>query len=130
MMGSQVRDLLPDMGLVNSRYTLILNGKAEPGNGQRTVHIGSWEPRPRIKHAGRIQLAAGVWYTVKFTVEPGEKAATIRARSGSGRGGAGEVDGRVHRPEPEPRRGRRGVRVRGERHRTATGAQSFYDNVT
>jgi outer membrane protein assembly factor BamB len=78
--GELMRDKTPDMGLVNSRYTLILDGKIDPETGKRSVRIASWEARPRINHTVVFDWKPNTWYTVKFTVEPREKTALLRGK--------------------------------------------------
>ena len=82
LQGTEVRDRIPDMGLVNSRYTLILDGKtnAELKPPTRELRIVSWEARPRINVAVGLDWKPGVWYTAKFAVEQKEKTALIRGK--------------------------------------------------
>jgi hypothetical protein len=79
-MGTEVRGRLPDLGVVNSRYTLILDGKSDSANNKRQARVVSWEARPRINKAAEFDWQPGVWYRVKLTVEPNEKTATVRAK--------------------------------------------------
>jgi hypothetical protein len=79
MMGSQVRSRMPDIGLVNCRYTLILDGKTNAA-GKREVRIVSWEARPRVNEAVEFDWAPGQWYTVKFAIEQKEKTAVVRGK--------------------------------------------------
>jgi outer membrane protein assembly factor BamB len=74
------RDKLPDLGLVNCRYTLTLDGKIDPRSGKLTVRLVSWEARPRIDVAVPFDWKADTWYTMKFTVEPTEKSAVLRGK--------------------------------------------------
>lgn len=80
LMGSLVRGKLPDCGLVNSRYMLVLDGKPDVDHNKRTLRITSWEARPRINAAVEFDWQPNTWYTVKFVVEQKEKAATIRGK--------------------------------------------------
>jgi outer membrane protein assembly factor BamB len=80
LMGTLVRGKMPDLGLVNCRYTIILDGKTDPETGKRSVRLVSWEARPRINVGVDLDWEAGKWYTVKFTVEPKEKTALVRAK--------------------------------------------------
>ncbi|HJZ56024.1 MAG TPA: PQQ-binding-like beta-propeller repeat protein, partial [Gemmataceae bacterium] len=83
VMGTLVRGKLADGGVVNCRYTLILDGKKDSVDAKRQVRIVSWEARPP---AGRISVAADfdwqqdTWYTVKLTVEQKEKTALVRGK--------------------------------------------------
>jgi len=84
LMGTEVHNRMPDIGLVNSRYTFILDGKtnSDLSPPAREVRIVSWEARA----GGRVNVAAGfnwlpgVWYTAKFTVEQKGKTAVLRGK--------------------------------------------------
>jgi hypothetical protein len=78
--GTEVRGRIPDAGLVNSRYTLIMDGKTNSEMKSREVRIVSWEARPRINVAAGLNWQPGVWYTARFTVEQKEKSALIRGK--------------------------------------------------
>jgi len=75
-----VRNRLGDMGLVNSRYTLVLVGAADPASGQRQARVQSWDGKRRIDVGNNFDWASDVWYTVKLVVEQKEKTAHIRAK--------------------------------------------------
>jgi len=77
---SEVRGRIPDMGLVNSRYTLILDGKPNSELKSRELRIVSWEARPRINTAVGLDWQPGVWYIAKFVVEQKEKSASLRGK--------------------------------------------------
>ncbi|HLW68174.1 MAG TPA: PQQ-binding-like beta-propeller repeat protein, partial [Gemmataceae bacterium] len=51
VMGEEVRTYMPDIGVMNNRYRLVLDGKIDPDKKQRQLHILSWEALPRINHA-------------------------------------------------------------------------------
>lgn len=78
--GTEVRGWLPDVGIVNSRYTLILDGKRDTDTGKRQARIVSWEARPRVNQAVEFDWQPNTWYRTKLTVEPGEKTAKVRAK--------------------------------------------------
>jgi outer membrane protein assembly factor BamB len=84
-MATEKRDKLPDFGLVNSRYTMILDGKVND-KGKHEVRIVSWEALPTPLPAGRVSAVAefdwkpGTWYRMKFSVEPGEKEAICKGK--------------------------------------------------
>jgi hypothetical protein len=65
---------------VNSRYTVILDGKTDPDSGKREIRIVSWEAKPRINVGADFDWQPNTWYTVKFTVEQKEKSALLRAK--------------------------------------------------
>ena len=75
LMGTEVRNRMPDIGLVNSRYTLILDGKADLDSKKRQLRLVSWEARPRVYQGIEFDWQPGVWYTARFSVEStGDKA--------------------------------------------------------
>jgi outer membrane protein assembly factor BamB len=80
VLGTLVRDKMPDIGLVNCRYTLILDGKTDPELRQRTLRITSWEARPRINHSIAFDWEPNTWYSVKLTVRQHAEKAVIRAK--------------------------------------------------
>lgn len=72
-----------DMGLINSRYRMIMLGK------HQTLRIESWSPVPRFRDDVAFAWVPEVWYTMKFQVKL--------------RGGTAIVRGKVWpRGEPEP----------------------------
>lgn len=66
---------VPDAGLINSRYTMTLMGEAQE------VRIESWVSHDK-RHQVRvpIELEAGKWYTVKFSVTPGDGDALTQGK--------------------------------------------------
>lgn len=77
--GTEARGWLPDMGVVNSRYTLIMDGKADSPNGKRQLRVVSWEARPRVNEAVEFDWQPGTWYRVKLAVDPA--AGVVRAKA-------------------------------------------------
>lgn len=80
VMGALVRDKLPDGGLINSRYMLVLDGKPDPATNKRTLRINSWEARPRINTAVAFDWQPDTWYTMRFAIEYKEKSAVVRGK--------------------------------------------------
>jgi hypothetical protein len=81
VLGSEVRGKLPDAGLVNSRYTLLFDGKPDPKfENKRTLRITSWEARPRVNVTVAFDWQPETWYTMKFTVEQKEKSAVVHGK--------------------------------------------------
>ncbi len=66
VMGTKVRDDLPDMGVVANRYTLMLAGNTQQ------LRLVSWDALPRVDKTISFPWKAGVWYRLKLTVEVGE----------------------------------------------------------
>lgn len=79
VLGTEVRGWMPDMGLVNSRYTLMLDGKAG-ANGKRQVRIVSWEARMRVNVEAEFDWQPGAWYRLRFTVVPNGKTAALMGK--------------------------------------------------
>jgi outer membrane protein assembly factor BamB len=74
---------LPDMGLVNCRYTLTLDGN------KQTLMLRTWEANktdPRSQVGGRVSKAMpfpwkpSVWYSFKLQVQPGGDNAVVRGK--------------------------------------------------
>ena len=80
MMGTEVGGKLPDVGLVNTRYRMILDGKTDPTTKSREIRLASWEARQRIYHGVAFDWKPKTWYTAKFTVEQTGKTAMLRAK--------------------------------------------------
>ena len=82
LMGTEVRGKLPDIGIVNCRYSLLLDGKINPTTNKREVRLTSWEARAggRVNTAIEFDWKPDTWYTSRLVVEPNEKSATIRAK--------------------------------------------------
>ena len=66
---------LPDMGLINQRYTLDLQGS-------QRLQIRSWTPRLELRFAKTIdmQWSAATWYTIKFQSENKDGKAILRGK--------------------------------------------------
>jgi outer membrane protein assembly factor BamB len=80
-MGTEVRGKLPDAGLVNSRYVLMIDGKPDPDrDNKHTVRITSWEARPRVNVVVTYDWKPDTWYTARFVVEQKEKTALVRGK--------------------------------------------------
>ena len=63
---SKKKRFLPDMGLINSRYLLILTGTSER---KRMLRLVSWSPMPRIVAEIDYPWAGDAWYTTKISVD-------------------------------------------------------------
>ena len=66
---------LPDMGLINQRYTLDLQGS-------QNLQLRSWTPRLELRFAKTVpqQWTANTWYTLKFQSENSDGKVTLRGR--------------------------------------------------
>ena len=74
LLGTQVRNDLPDMGIVNSRYSLVLDGN------KQVLRLMSWEALPRLDKTVPFKWKPNTWYHMKFTVEPMGTKALAKAK--------------------------------------------------
>jgi outer membrane protein assembly factor BamB len=100
MMGTEARGWVSDLGLVNSRYTLILDGKPD-SDGKRHVRLVSWEARMRVNQAADFDWQPGVWYRAKLSVEPDGKTAVVRGKVWK-KGEAEPSDWTISYTDPNP----------------------------
>ena len=78
--GSEVDNKLPDMGVVNNRYTFVMDGKKDPTHGTRTVRLVSWEARPRVKEVVKFDWKPSTSYRVKLRVDQKDKTALVQGK--------------------------------------------------
>jgi hypothetical protein len=64
----------PEMGLINSRYFLMLMG------GEQALRVESWSPMPRIRTDVPFAWKTDVWYRMKCRVDVTDKEARIRGK--------------------------------------------------
>lgn len=64
----------PDMGLINTRYFLMMQG------GEQELWVESWSPIPRFREKVPLEWKTDVWYRVKCRVELSDKGARIRGK--------------------------------------------------
>ena len=131
LMGTEVGGKFADMGIVNSRYTLILDGKSDSANGKRQARLVSWEAKPRVNKALEFDWQPNVWYTVKLAVEPGEKTGVAKAKFWK-RGEAEPADWQISYEDPSPNREGAAAVYGYVSNATdaAAGSELFYDNVS
>ena len=77
---TQVRDKLPDMGVIASRYTLILDGKTDPDTKKRTVRLASWDALPRVNKVVPYQWMPDTWYRTKLVLSYTDKTAVVKGK--------------------------------------------------
>lgn len=68
---------LPDMGLVNSRYLLILTGSSELS---RKLRLVSWAPVPRILREVEFPWEGDTWYRVMLSVDVADGKGRVKAK--------------------------------------------------
>lgn len=68
------RKTLSDMGLINSRYNMILLGK------EKKIRLVSWAPIPRVQKEVPFDWQPDVWYRAKFRVDVSDKQGRVRGK--------------------------------------------------
>lgn len=73
--GPAASETLPDMGLINQRYTLDMQGP-------QRLQIRSWTSRLDLRFAKTIDFSwqPKTWYTMKFQAENGDDEVTLRGK--------------------------------------------------
>ncbi len=71
---------LPDMGLINCRYTLILSGSGQKGGVGQKLSLQSWDALPRIDQTVPFIWNPGTWYTMKLSVEQSGGKAQLKGK--------------------------------------------------
>lgn len=75
------RVLLPDMGLINSRYRFYAGLRpAEAGKQEQILRIESWAALPRFRHDVRFDWSPDEWYTAKFRVDVEDGKSVCRGK--------------------------------------------------
>lgn len=64
----------PDMGLVNTRYFMMLMGS------EQTLRLETWSAVPRIRHEVPFPWKTDTWYRMTLRVDVGEQESKIRAK--------------------------------------------------
>lgn len=74
--GAMKADKMPDMGLINQRYTLDLMGS------HQQLQLRSWTPRLELRFAKSVKYAwkPDVWYTLKLQAENKEDRVVLRGK--------------------------------------------------
>jgi outer membrane protein assembly factor BamB len=122
---TQVGENLPDMGIVNQRYTLQMSGNKQE---LRVLH---WDAMPRIDKTIPFKWKAKEWYRLKLTVDRTGKSVVIRAKvwpRGEKEPAAWTIEIEDQRPEPSGSPALYGYAtgILGSQ----TGAEVYYDNVS
>ncbi len=125
VMGGKKKDDLPEIGLINSRYTLVIEGSTQ------SLHLQSWDALPRVKKSVALAWKPDVWYTMKLSVEPEGDKAVIKGKVWE-RGKDEPKDWSVTFEDPCPNKaGAAGLYgfATGVEGPTAPGTEIYYDNV-
>jgi outer membrane protein assembly factor BamB len=78
--GTEVGGKFPDMGVVNGRYTLVLDGKPDAESKGRTLRLATWDPRGRYSKVVPFNWDKDTWYRAKFEVRPTDKGALAKGK--------------------------------------------------
>jgi outer membrane protein assembly factor BamB len=129
LFSTEVEARMPDMGVVNCRYTFVMDGKKDPTLGTRTVRIVSWEARPRVNKVLSLDWKKETWYTARLTVEQKEKTALVKAKVWE-RGLPEPAEWTLEFEDPSPNReGAAALYGYVSGITDSPGANIFYDNV-
>src|SRR5439155_2706841 len=74
LMGTKKGNDMPDMGLVNCRYTLQLAGQVQQ------LRLLSWDALPRIDKGIVFAWKPNVWYSMKLIVEQSNGKAIVKGK--------------------------------------------------
>jgi outer membrane protein assembly factor BamB len=66
---------LPDMGIVNCRYLLLMSGN------KQQLRLTSWDALPRVDVVKPFPWKAGEWFRCKLVVEPKGDTAVVRGKA-------------------------------------------------
>jgi outer membrane protein assembly factor BamB len=116
---------LPDMGIVNARYTLQLNGN------KQEVRLLSWDALPRIDKTIPFPWKPGTWYRCKLTVDQKGGHAVVRGKVWP-RDGSEPAAWTLEVEDPRPNReGSPALYgyATGILDDKVGGAEAFYDNI-
>jgi outer membrane protein assembly factor BamB len=79
--GTLVRDQFPDMGVVNSRYLLVLDGKPDAAkDNKRTLRLISWEARLRVNESIEYDWKPDTWYRLKLELDTTDKGVVVKGK--------------------------------------------------
>jgi outer membrane protein assembly factor BamB len=122
---------LPDMGLINCRYTFLLSGIGQKGGVGQKLSLQSWDAVPRIDQTVDFAWKPDTWYTLKLSVEQTGGKAQLKGKVWE-RGKDEPKDWTVTFEDPTPNgAGSPGLHgystdVNGP---TDPGSEIYYDNV-
>ena len=74
---SKKNRFLPDMGLINSRYLLILTGTSER---TRKLRLVAWSPVPRLMREIEFPWEPDTWYTCKLSYDKIDGKGVVKAK--------------------------------------------------
>ncbi|MDA1044397.1 MAG: hypothetical protein O3C57_04150, partial [Verrucomicrobia bacterium] len=68
---------MPDLGVINSRYLMVLTGTTEH---TRKLRLVSWEPIPRVQEDIEFDWKADTWYTMKCSAHVDKGVGIVRGK--------------------------------------------------
>jgi outer membrane protein assembly factor BamB len=74
---SKKKRFIPDMGLLNARYKLILLGSSEM---TRKLRLVTWDPMPRLQKDIDFDWKPDIWYTAKLSVDIKDGKAIVQGK--------------------------------------------------
>jgi outer membrane protein assembly factor BamB len=74
MMGTKVREDMPDMGVMANRYSLVLDGN------KQLLRLLSWDALPRVDKNIEFAWKPNAWYRFKLTVKVEGERALVRGK--------------------------------------------------
>jgi outer membrane protein assembly factor BamB len=121
---------LPDMGIINCRYTMTMSGN------KQQVRVASWEALPRLDKTVPFPWKPGEWYRCKLEVVPDGDKAVVRGKVWP-RDQKEPEQWTVEVTDPRPNREgspalygyAQGI-LSEEAGAEALGAEAYYDNVS
>ena len=129
VMGVEVREKLPDAGVVANRYTCYLDSKTNV-DGKCLFHLISWEALPRVNVEVPFDWQSGTWYCVKMTVDVHAKDGVVKCKVWE-RGKQEPEKWTIEFTDPMPNRnGSAGLYGYIQNAETGTtGSEAYFDNV-
>ena len=98
---SKKKRFIPDMGLLNSRYKLVMLGSSSM---KRALRLVTWDPMPRIQKDVPFDWKADTWYSVKLSVDVVDGKAHVKGRVWP-RGEKEPSDWQIEITDPHPNTG-------------------------
>ena len=74
LMGGKFNANMPDMGILNQRYNLVMTGNSQE------LRLLSWDAVPRIDTTIKYQWQPDVWYHMKLTTSVADGKATVSGK--------------------------------------------------
>lgn len=124
VMGEQVDDTMPNMGVVANRYILQLVGN------EQVLRVSAWDAIPRVAAEKAYDWKPNTWYRLKLKVDVGEESAKVLGKVWA-KGEAEPAGWTIELDDPNPNRsGAPGIYGSAQGIKPpALGTQIYFDNV-